>query len=189
MSIERKKRRRIRQSARIATRWSGLVLRSREVAALCAMVAVLCVIAQVRPPKSVFWVSPAQSLECGVSAGQLWIWSAGKEDFRLYQPGWNVSGRTPARWIPEVRIDREYVITRWGLFGYSSSVVNGLLVSLPLWLVGCVLAVPLVVRVRRVRLRKPGHCVCGYHIDGLRCDRCPECGQLLDDVTAPRRFR
>ncbi len=151
----------------------------RVFAGACAIAALVCIAFQISRPVGVFWVSGARSVEIGLNGGGLWVWVAGEQDFAVHSAGWHRVTSTPVAWTPEFRIDRSLSITRVGPAGSTSSVVDGVFVFAPLWIVGTLLTVPPVVWLVERRRRRPGHCVCGYDLAGLPTKQCPECGREI----------
>ena len=77
--------------------------------------------------------------------------------------GWGCSHVQPYGFMP-----------RWRPWLFSGM---GTGVSIPLWGLLLIVAIPPVVRWRRSKKRSAGHCkTCGYDLTGNESQRCPECG-------------
>ncbi len=73
---------------------------------------------------------------------------------------------------------------RWFLLPASARVFwlperLGRVEYIPLWIPFVLIAIPTVIAWRRDRRPKPGHCACGYNLEGNVSGRCPECGEAV----------
>lgn len=87
----------------------------------------------------------------------------------------DASMRTPAEWLRWPDVHGHPPKEGGGGFGPIAGVFG---VSLPLWLVFLVLAIPTAILWYRDRRPPKGHCrACGYNLTGNVSGKCPECGK------------
>ena len=81
----------------------------------------------------------------------------------------------PTRWFNIQRSDELFWLPIY--HSETTGVPSVYFVIVPLWIPFVLIVVPTVIAWRRDRRPKPGHCACGYSLEGNVSGRCPECGK------------
>ncbi len=183
-------------------KWSGVVLLACLTIASIASMWLTVVWNSGQPDATYpyFDRDPVGGVELGLGRGLSWVrWRPAiparelKESIRVEKgelpPRPTMRGATPARHGWTVRTHAFYFLG-WPKFDAISSFtyttnISGKTttkrwtqrVTLPLWLLLLLIAIPTAFLWWRDRPPKPGHCPCGYDLTGNVSGVCPECGQ------------
>jgi len=148
-----------------------LAIATRAGMALCVIIAGLWVVSGWSWVSWEIYRSAQWGLLTGVSDGRLTLASA----WGPYSPSrqsrliWGMVSRGPG--VPTWRPWFEYEDFRGSAFSALGQVL-----WIPLWAPLIVVAAPTAIMWRRLRRPLPGHCRCGYNLEGITSGVCPECG-------------